>query len=317
LTDHLGSVRDVVDNSGTVQNHIVYDAFGGVTNQTNDSVVFRYGYTARELDAESGLQYNRARYLDSFTGKFISEDPISFQGGDSNLYRYVFNSPTNFIDSSGNAPTKPVEYKPVGILDNFGLGIASIFRGNTKRFIDHYFQGRTDPDDSSRRTRMDFVEWGLMPTLLDIPAIKKATETIARGLASRIVKLYASLYPAYNLTDGGIALRYPIPSREIEPHIFSLGGTILYYEYSIGIKRSSSQCGERYDFGGTIYFKINDDFIDVRDLTNKNDEFHEEFTGGKPYYMKARWSHKIIGNEKDVEVIQPAYTKPSLYGDEW
>lgn len=41
LTDHLGSVRDLVDNSGTVLNHIVYDAFGGVTSQTNASVVFR------------------------------------------------------------------------------------------------------------------------------------------------------------------------------------------------------------------------------------------------------------------------------------
>jgi len=101
LTDHLGSVRDVVDDSGTVLNHIVYDAFGGVTSQTNASVVFRYGYTARELDAESGLQYNRARYLDSFTGKFISEDPISFQGGDSNLYRYVENNPIVNTDPSG------------------------------------------------------------------------------------------------------------------------------------------------------------------------------------------------------------------------
>jgi RHS repeat-associated protein len=101
LTDHLGSVRDVVDDSGTVLNHVVYDAFGGVTSQTDESVVFRYGYTARELDAESGLQYNRARYLDSFTGKFISEDPIGFGGGDSNLYRYVFNSPLNGTDPSG------------------------------------------------------------------------------------------------------------------------------------------------------------------------------------------------------------------------
>jgi RHS repeat-associated protein len=101
LSDHLGSVRDVVDDSGTVLNHVVYDAFGGVTSQTNASVVFRYGYTARELDAESGLQYNRARYLDSFTGKFISEDPISFQGGDFNLSRYVENSPINGTDPFG------------------------------------------------------------------------------------------------------------------------------------------------------------------------------------------------------------------------
>jgi hypothetical protein len=39
LTDHLGSVRDVVDDSGTVLNHVVYDAFGGVTSQTDESVV--------------------------------------------------------------------------------------------------------------------------------------------------------------------------------------------------------------------------------------------------------------------------------------
>jgi RHS repeat-associated protein len=102
LTDHLGSVRDVVDNSGVVQNHVIYDAFGGVTSQSNSSVVFRYGYTARELDAESGLQYNRARYLDSFNGRFISEDPISFAGGDANLYRYVGNSSLNLTDPTGN-----------------------------------------------------------------------------------------------------------------------------------------------------------------------------------------------------------------------
>jgi RHS repeat-associated protein len=104
LTDHLGSVRDVVDNAGVVQNHVVYDAFGGVTSQTNASVVFRYGYTARELDAESGLQYNRARYLDSFNGRFISEDPIGFQGQDANLYRYVGNNSLSFTDPSGEGP---------------------------------------------------------------------------------------------------------------------------------------------------------------------------------------------------------------------
>jgi len=96
-------VRDIVDDSGTVLNHVVYDAFGGVTSQTDESVVFRYGYTARELDAESGLQYNRARYLDSFTGKFISEDPIGFQAGDPNLYRYVANNSLNFTDPLGES----------------------------------------------------------------------------------------------------------------------------------------------------------------------------------------------------------------------
>ncbi|MDG3496283.1 RHS repeat-associated core domain-containing protein [Pseudanabaena catenata USMAC16] len=101
LTDHLGSVRDVVDDSGTVLNHVVYDAFGSVTSQTDESVVFRYGYTAREIDSESGLQYNRARYFDPAVGRFISEDPIGFRAGDANLYRYAFNQPITKTDPSG------------------------------------------------------------------------------------------------------------------------------------------------------------------------------------------------------------------------
>jgi hypothetical protein len=80
-------VRDVVDNSGTVQNHIVYDAFGNIISQTNPSVEFRYTYTARELDKES-----------------IQEDKIGFGGGDTNLSRYVVNSPLNLTDPSGNNP---------------------------------------------------------------------------------------------------------------------------------------------------------------------------------------------------------------------
>jgi RHS repeat-associated protein len=143
LTDHLGSVRDVVDDSGTVLNHVVYDAFGGVTSQTDESVVFRYGYTARELDAESGLQYNRARYLDTFTGKFISEDPISFQGGDSNLYRYVFNSPTNFLDPSGNF----ILAAPVAVGGLFLLGAAAILYWQNQQNSVNPFIDKPEPLD--------------------------------------------------------------------------------------------------------------------------------------------------------------------------
>jgi RHS repeat-associated protein len=38
------------------------------------------------------------------TGRFLSEDPISFKGGDTNLYRYVNSNPVNAIDPSGNNP---------------------------------------------------------------------------------------------------------------------------------------------------------------------------------------------------------------------
>jgi hypothetical protein len=38
-------------------------------------------------------------------GRFISEDPIGIDSGDTNLYAYVFNNPTTFIDPTGNLCT--------------------------------------------------------------------------------------------------------------------------------------------------------------------------------------------------------------------
>jgi RHS repeat-associated protein len=121
LADNLGTVRDVVDGGGVVLNHVTYDSFGRVISQTNPAVEFRYGYTGREQDSETGLDYYRARYYDSAVGRFISEDPLRFGAGDPNLTRYVGNSPTNFVDPSGEEFVLP---SPNGLiqsgLDNLG-----------------------------------------------------------------------------------------------------------------------------------------------------------------------------------------------------
>ncbi len=56
---------------------------------------------------------------DPTIGRFISEDPIAFEGGDANLYRYVGNSSTDFTDPSGLQATSgglvgpPVPAPPV------------------------------------------------------------------------------------------------------------------------------------------------------------------------------------------------------------
>ena len=91
----------MIDNSGTVLNHIVYDSFGRVTSETDPTFNFRFGYTGRELDEETEMMYYRARYFDPAVGTFVGEDPLGFGAGDANLYRYVFNSPTNYTDPDG------------------------------------------------------------------------------------------------------------------------------------------------------------------------------------------------------------------------
>jgi RHS repeat-associated protein len=68
----------------------------------------RYGFTARELDSVTGLQYNRARWYDPKTGRWTSQDPLGFDAGDANWYRYVRNDPSNATDPTG---FKPIEWK--------------------------------------------------------------------------------------------------------------------------------------------------------------------------------------------------------------
>ncbi len=99
LHDNLNSTQYVLNADGSMATHLTYDPFGRVLS--GDASLTRYLYTGRELDAATELQYNRERWYDPNDGRWISEDPIGFAGDPSNLYRYVGNSPTNAIDSSG------------------------------------------------------------------------------------------------------------------------------------------------------------------------------------------------------------------------
>jgi RHS repeat-associated protein len=112
LTDNLGTVRDVVNSSGVVQNHVKYDSFGNITNQLNAITTTRFGFTGREWDAWVSLYFYRGRYYDPIVGRFINEDRISFAGGDTNLYRYVRNKPINATDPFGLYPNVPTEGFP-------------------------------------------------------------------------------------------------------------------------------------------------------------------------------------------------------------
>jgi RHS repeat-associated protein len=98
-TDRLGSVREVINHWGATIASSDYDAFGVLEARTG--TLDRWGFTGREWDEASKLQYNRARYYDPATSRWISQDPIGFAAGDQNLYRYVGNSSTNAIDPNG------------------------------------------------------------------------------------------------------------------------------------------------------------------------------------------------------------------------
>jgi RHS repeat-associated protein len=113
LTDNLGTIRDLATynaatNETTVINHIQYGTFGNITSETNAAIDHFFGFTGREKDEETGMYYYRARYYDAGAGRFLSEDPIGFDGQTTNLTEYVHNSATNFTDPYGLSPWKGI-----------------------------------------------------------------------------------------------------------------------------------------------------------------------------------------------------------------
>lgn len=100
--DHQGSILSLTDGSQNKVEEFIYTDAYGVTQKTHTVATNNpYAYTGREFDEED-LYYYRARYYDPTMQRFLSEDPIGYNSGDFNFYRYVGNNPTNYIDPSGN-----------------------------------------------------------------------------------------------------------------------------------------------------------------------------------------------------------------------
>jgi RHS repeat-associated protein len=97
--DALSSVNSLSNSAGALVNTYTYDSYGKLTASTG-TLTNPIQYTGREFDAETGIYEYRARFYDANTGRFLSEDPVGFGGG-NNFYVYSSNNPALFTDPSG------------------------------------------------------------------------------------------------------------------------------------------------------------------------------------------------------------------------
>ncbi|RQS50886.1 type IV secretion protein Rhs [Burkholderia sp. Bp8986] len=106
--DQIGTPQLLTDDDGDVVWEASYKAWGEA-REVVARVSKAAGITARNQlrlqgqqgDDETGLHYNRHRYYDPQTGRFVSKDPIGLAGG-INVYQYADN-PTGWIDPLGLA----------------------------------------------------------------------------------------------------------------------------------------------------------------------------------------------------------------------
>ena len=102
--DHLGTPIEMVDRAGKTVWEATYQAWGEV-EMVSGSLKQPFRFQGQYFDEESGLHYNRFRYYDPSSGRFVSQDPIGLLGG-GNLYAYVDN-PNSFVDELGLKSRQP------------------------------------------------------------------------------------------------------------------------------------------------------------------------------------------------------------------
>ena len=73
IVDGQGSTRALTDINGNITDTYTYDAYGNITEQTGNTYN-PYLYNQEQYDANTGLYYLRARYMDPSTGRFVSTD---------------------------------------------------------------------------------------------------------------------------------------------------------------------------------------------------------------------------------------------------
>jgi RHS repeat-associated protein len=97
--DHLGTPQELTDYSGEIMWSAKYRAYGNLAALDIAEIDNPLRFQGQYFDAETGLHYNRHRYYNPGTGRFLTPDPIKLAGGLNN-YQYVRN-PTGWVDPLG------------------------------------------------------------------------------------------------------------------------------------------------------------------------------------------------------------------------
>jgi len=116
------SVSAVTTSTGAVAERYAYSAYGQPTilNASgaaigSSTINNRYTYTGREWDSTVGLYHFRARWMSPSAGRFLSRDPMGFDGGSLNIHEYCHSKPFIYIDPTGMQllPSPPLPVTPL------------------------------------------------------------------------------------------------------------------------------------------------------------------------------------------------------------
>ncbi len=102
MADMLGSTRVVVNENNAIEESVDYDPMGlRLQGRTTGSDTTRIGFTGKERDAVSQLDYFGARFYKPAIGRWGSPDPLADEFPGWSSYNYALGNPVSLVDLDG------------------------------------------------------------------------------------------------------------------------------------------------------------------------------------------------------------------------
>ena len=260
------SVRVLTDESGSVTDTLVFDAYGCETKKTG-TTDNSYGFQGEEKD-ETGLYYLRARYMDPATGTFTSMDTYGGSLSDPmSLHKYMFANanPVKYSDPSGHMSSLAETVVTIGIMATLGAemsGVLYIFNLEDNGIYlsnDDFFSGLFDA----------MLNGAFMGELFGILTVILFV-VVGAIVASLILGGFGLASSAIVILNGILDYRIGYKRTGVTEIIFGIIGVILsgssIYKGIKGLSASSSAGGQS---GSGNKHKTVNEILQNKTLTNQ------------------------------------------------
>jgi RHS repeat-associated protein len=223
LVDQVGTTHDLVDDSGAVVDHLRYNAFGDLVEQSSSSSAdqSRYLFEDRVFDPATGLYDFRARTYSPTLGRFLSEDPLGVSAGDPNQFVALGDDPPTTVDPFGlhdkriKGKWRSLVVERVGQLQPVGGGLPrpdqtitiwppNINAGRVQFRVDVGISAQIDCETCMGKPKWTIMAPNLTPKPIEFFVdIAVGSGTIALGqLASRLAKAAIAINEAGSVARG-------------------------------------------------------------------------------------------------------------------